>query len=432
VSRAGVLTVALVACLALLAACSGEGTTPSRPDASDSSPTQSSSTNAATASCSAISGRLVRAVQRYVDGYGVAMRSSRAADQPPAGPGNEDLQKILADSQADLQETGCDLDSFRGELEDGLEGVTARGPLARAVLLRLRASMTGRAATTASTITARPTDDLAEVLAGLAPDSVVRLAPGRHRLSRTLVVLQGVTIVGAGRDRTELVSRAAGSALLVLTDGRVELRRLTARHAGRSAASVLLGGPTASVVLDAVRIADAVGKKGQGGNGVLMTASEGQEQGRGTTLEVTGTEFRGNQAAGVLLTGGHRASVRRSTFVGNGQCGVCFADRSAGAVRTSRFARNDVGVAVLDGARPALLDDRFVGGQVGVQASGRSRPLVRASSINGAARAAMIFSERATGRVDRSTCTEVPYGIVVSGRALPFVGDNDCTIARSP
>jgi hypothetical protein len=270
------------------------------------------------------------------------------------------------------------------------------------------------------------------MLAELAPDSVVRLAPGRHRLSQTLVVLQAVTIVGAGRNRTELVSNAAGSVLLVLTDGRVELRGLTARHSGRSAASVLLGGPTSSVVLDAARIADASGKNGQGGNGVLMTASRGQEQGRGTTLEVTGTEFRGNEAAGVLLTGGHRTSVRRSTFVGNGQCGVCFADSSGGAVRTSRFSRNDVGVAVLDDARPALLDDRFTGGQVGVQASGRSRPLVRSSSVQGAARAAMIFSGRATGRVDGSTCTEVPYGIVVAGRALPFVGKNECTIARSP
>ena len=431
-SRAGVRAFALVALLVLVVGCSG-GRTPSRPDADSSrsnSPSPSASVSAAP-SCAAISTRLVDAVQRYVDGYGAPLRDDGAESGAQAGADDGDLQGALERSQADLRAAGCKLAAFRTRLDRGLQGVRARGPLARAVLLRLQASMTGQAATAAETVTARPGDDLPRVLARLAPGSTVRLGPGRYRLSETLVVLQGVTVVGAGRDRTRLTAAAAGSAVLVLTDGRVELRDLTLQHVGRKASSLLLGGPTSSVVLTGARVAGAAGRNGQGGNGVLMTADQGREKGRGTTLEVTATEFRGNVAAGILLTGGHQASVRRSTFVRNGQCGVCFADSSGGAVRDSRFTRNDVGVAVLDRARPALTSTTYVDGQVGVQASGESRPLVRSARVRGAARAGMIFSERAAGRVDGATCTEVPYGIVIVGRALPFLGDNDCALARS-
>jgi hypothetical protein len=192
-----------------------------------------------------------------------------------------------------------------------------------------------------------------------------------------------------------------------------------------------VGGPTSALVVTDVRLEGArATAKGVGGNAVLMTARAGATPDRGTTLQVTGASFAGNASAGVMLAGGHRASIRRSRFSGNGECGVCFLDASSGAVRSSRFVGNKVGVAALDRAKPLLLGDTFAGGAVGVQVSGRARAVVRRADVSGATRAAINFSDRTRGRVDRSTCADVPFGVVVAPDALPFVGDNDCAVAR--
>jgi nitrous oxidase accessory protein NosD len=319
---------------------------------------------------------------------------------------------------------------FRETFTAGLQDVRARGPVARAVLLRLTATMTGTAITTPRTVTVRPRQDLESVLATLASGSTVRLTAGRYRLSQSLVLFEGVTLRGTGRNRTSLVSTAGSAGVLVLTDGRVELRGLTLRHRGPRAGTLLMGGPSTSVVLTDAKVTGARrDKAGNGGNGVMMSAAPGAAA-RGTTLQVTATEVVDNAAAGVLLTGPHAASIRRSSFAGNGQCGVCFSGSSGGAVLTSRFTDNAAGVAVLDRARPVIADDVFRGGQVGVQASGHGAPEVRAVQIRKVTRAAVIFSGSSSGRIDGAHCTKVPYGIVVSPHALPYVGKNSCQLAK--
>ena len=95
------------------------------------------------------------------------------------------------------------------------------------MLLRLKASMSGASATGARPVTrdVSPGDDLATVLSQVAPGSTLRLTGGTYRLPQALVLLQGVTLVGRGSDRTVLRSTARDTSVLVLTDGRVDLRR---------------------------------------------------------------------------------------------------------------------------------------------------------------------------------------------------------------
>ncbi len=417
---------ALVACLVTVSGCS-QGDTPA-----DRTPSPSASAQAQKARCDKVTSRLLASVQQYVDGYGAPLATSGGADNRRPKGSEVDLRSALEDTKLSLQNLGCDFPTFQDDFRNGLEGVRTRGPVAHAVLLRLEASMTGAVGVAAETRTVRPGDDLARTVAGLAPGSVVRLVAGRYRLPEALVLLQGVTLRGKGRDRTTLVSAAPDADVLVLTDGRVELSDLTVRHTGTQPASVVMAGPTSSLVLTRARVAGArTGRPGQGGSGVMMTAQGGLEAHRGTTLELTGTELVDNDAAGVLLSGGHRASIRTSRFVRNGQCGVCFTGQSSGAVRGSRFDGNGAGAAVLDTARPLFSHDVFDGGQVGLQVSGRAAPLVKDVTVRGAARAAMIFSGTSRGRVDGSTCERVPYGIVVSPQAYPYLGDNSCAVARS-
>lgn len=414
---------AAISVVVLLATgCTGSSgsrtTTPASSTASSTSPALA---------CSQVSLDLVTAVQQYVDAYGSPVTgSSKTTTSDPDG---KKLQAAVRNAQTSLQNNGCDIAEFRSRFDKGLSGIKTRGPLAKAVLLRLTASITGTAKQAAATVSLTPKDDLPRRLAELASGSTVRLAAGTYRLTESLVLLEGVTIRGAGQGRTTLQTTAADTGILVLTDGRVELRELTLSHTGKALADVLVGGPTSSVVLTKMRLTGGRGSSATGGNGVLMT-SNGQGRNRGTTLEVTASTFDHNSAAGILLTDGHIASIRQARFEANDSCGVCFSGVSTGAVRNSVFVGNRVGAAILDQAKPALVSDTFEGGLFGIQASNKSTPVVESATVSGASRAAMIFADESAGRVDKSTCTKVPYGIVVSPRALPLLGDNNCELAK--
>lgn len=430
-----VAALATGAAVLMLTACSpgggsGDGSG-QRPDATGSPGTaRSSGPAAADDPCSHVPDLLVGAVQRYVDSYGTAVSGRTRSPATPAA-GDTELENALGQTRDEIARRGCDVAAFQDTLERALDGVTSDGPLARAVLLRLQASLTGQVGSTAETRDVTPGDDLARVLARVGPGSTLRLAAGTYRLADTVVLLQGVTLRGVGRTRTVLDTTGASAGFLVLTDGRVELDGLALRHRGDAAASGLIGGPTSSVVLTGVRVSGARGgASGSGGGaGVLMSGRDGAEGGRGTTLEVTRSVFADNSGAGILLTGRHRASIRGSRFLDNGQCGVCFTGRSSGALRDSTLRRNAAGVAVLDRSRPLLADDRITGGQVGVQASGSSRPELRRVVVDGARRAAMIFGDTASGRVDGATCRNVRFGIVIGPRTYPELGTNDCEVA---
>lgn len=428
--RAGVV---LLATLLALTGCAGGEDPASAP--SSPAPGSASSSASPGTDCDDVRATLVGAVQDYVDLYGPALSKGGPGSGRSVGGDDQELRTALATAQRSLQQAGCDLGAFREAFVRDLEDVTARGPLARAVLLRLTASLTGTLGQAAETVRLRPGDDLARELSRLAPGSTARLAAGTYRLRAPLVLLSGVTVRGVGRDRTTVTSTAAGSSVLVLTGERTELRDLALRHTGRRQASVLTGGPSSSVVLTSARLA---GARGSGrasaagvGSAVTMTARDGEDTDRGTTLEVTDTELVDNTASGILLAGAHRASVRGAVFRDNAQCAVCFAGASSGVVRRSTFTDNAVGVAALDESRPGVLRSRFTGGQVAVQASGTAAPVLRGLTVEGTARAAMIFGGRSRGRVDDTTCRRTPYGVVVTPKALPFLGDNRCDVARA-
>lgn len=386
--------------------------------------------------CRKVAPRVLAAIQTYVDAYGSPLAGTRTQPSRGSGPvsGDRALRSAIKRARENIDRHQCDAADYQQQISSGLADVTVRGPLARAVLLRLEASLSGASAVGAAPVTrvVGPRTDLAAVLAEVSPGSTLRLRSGTYRLDEALVLLQGVTLAGRGRGRTVLRSTAPDTALLVLTDGRVDLRDLSVRHAGGKPASVLVGGPSSSVALTGVTIGGARSGQGRaGGNGVLMSARNDAKASRATTLQVTGSSFSDNANAGILLTGGHRASIRRTRFDGNRQCGVCFADASSGVVHHGTFTANTVGVAALGRSRPAVLASTFSGGRIGVQAAGRAQVLVRDARISGADRAGMLFGDRSGGRVEDSSCRDVRLGIVVAPGAAPYLDRTSCTVVPS-
>lgn len=458
VTRA-VALVAAVAASVSVAACSTP--TPSAGSATAGQSSVPSGTAAANASggrpCSDAAAALVAAVGRAVASYDTPNAASSPVPADSAGtvtsaptpsstagtptttstagsPSTDpsgDLDAAASAARAAISRYGCAITTFRSDLETGLKTVPAQSPVAAAVLARLTASLTGQVAQQTTTRSVTPTDDLTTVLAQLAPGSTVLLQPGTYSLSRTLVLLDGVTLRGSGRETTVVRSTAPDAAVVILTAGRVEVSDLRLELDPGVPATGVVAGPQSSLVLSAVTVSGATATKaGLGGAGVQMSGQAGDRPAGVTTLQVTDSSFDHNAWAGIALGGGHRASVLRASFTANGQCGMCFLDASSGSVQDSRFSDDLVGLGANGTASPTWVGNTVTGGTVGVQLDGSATPTIQNLTVTGASRAAVIFSGRATGAIAQATCTSVPYGIVVADTAAPTLGDTTCTVAR--
>ena len=349
----------------------------------------------------------------------------------PSTDPSADLEAAASAARTAIGRYGCAVTAFRSDLETGLKAVPAQNPVAAAVLARLTASLTGQVAQQTTTRPVTPTDDLTAVLAQLAPGSTVLLQAGTYTLRRTLVLLDGVTLRGSGRDTTVVRSSAADAAVVILTSARVEVSDLRIELDPGVPATGVVAGPQSSLALSSVTVSGATATKGGlGGAGVQMSGQATDHPSRATTLQVTDSAFDHNAWAGIAMGGGHRASVLRASFTANGQCGMCFLDASSGSVQDSRFADNLVGLGANGTASPTWVGNTITGGTVGVQLDGTTTPTIQRLTVTGALRAAVIFSGRAAGAIAMATCTSVPYGIVVADTAGPTLGDTTCSVAR--
>lgn len=433
-------TAALVILAAVVSGCS-------TPGASTPSPTAPDPAAARALACRDAAAALVKTVDETVAWYDTsdasaspvatpgdgtptdAAASGSDNPSPDAAPAAPDLTAAVEAARTAITGNGCATAAFVAELKAGLAAIKPRGAIATAVLARVSATLTGRASQTADTRRVLPTDDLVQSLAEIGPGSTIELEAGTYALTSPLVLLDGITIKGAGRDRTVLSSSASGAAVLIVTSGRVELRDLALRLDAGTPASGILGGPTTSLLLSGVRVSGArATPESVGGAGIQLSGSRSGSA--GTTLEVTDSAFDDNGWAGIAVAGDHKVSVLRAAFSRNGQCGLCFLDASTGSVEDSTFDGNMVGLGATGTSSPTWLRNTVTGGTVGVQVDGTAAPTIDTITITGSSRAAAIFSARSAGVITHATCKGVHYGIVVADTAAPTLGDNVCQVAR--
>lgn len=439
--RFAACSAALAGVVLTVCACTGTGT-------GGSPPSTATGASSAPDRCAEAVTAIVAATQTYVDDFGAAgaaavptpatspTAGATASAAPSASPSSSGadatFQQALSAARTQLGESGCDAVRTRTALGSGLSTVRTDGPVAGAVLRQLTATMTGTSESVATTRTLAPGDDLLAAVAQLPAGSTIVLGPGTHHVDDVVVLLSPITIRGSGVTDTVLESDAADYAVLAIADGLVTLGNLTLRHTGKTPASVVLAGPSASVVVTASTVTGGVADPdGTGGAGILMYDTETRQRRAATSLEVTDSTFAGNGSAGIVLTGGHVASIASSTFTGNKQCGVCFLDASGGSVQDSTFTDNAVGVAATGAATPTVLLSSVRGGQVGLQAGDRSAPVLDRLTVSGASRAGLIWGGRAEGTIQGVTCTDVPFGLVVGPDVAPTVRNTTCALAPS-
>lgn len=441
----------VVVVVALLSAVLGACSTPAGPPSSATTAPGTSSGAGSARACSEAAAALVAAVGRAVAGYdqpnaatspqpattagsSTATATGTAATSGSTDPSTDpssDLSAAAAAARAAISRYGCPTSTFTADLKSGLGAVPTHSAIAAAVLARLTAGLTGQAGWQAETRSVTPADDLTQVLAQVAPGSTVILAAGTYPIARSLVLLEAVTVRGAGRDTTHLKASAPDAALVVMTAGLVEISDLRVELDPAVPASGIVAAPQSLLKLSSVSVSGATATPaGLGGAGVQMSGAATDRPSAATTLEVTDSQFDHNAWAGIAVGGGHRASVVRGSFTANGQCGVCFLDVSSGSVQDGRFTGDVVALGANGRATPTWLGNTITGGTVGVQLDGSAAPTIKDLSVTGASRAAVIFSGRSAGAIAGVTCTSVPYGIVVADTAAPTLGDTTCTVAR--
>ena len=436
-SRRRGATAVLLAVLMALGGCSSAATGgPTSP-----SPSPSASDGLSQPTCQQAAEQVVAAVRERVASYEVSTTSaSPSASSPaasgsptPSSPGTAQLDPLtaaVAGARETIAQRKCSQSQFTSDLQAGLATIHPKGTIARAVLERISATLLGKMGQDSETKAVWPTEDLAQAAAEVAPGSTLELQAGTYRLSDSLVLLDEVTIEGAGKGRTIIESTAPDAAIVVATASPVEVTNLSLLLEPKVPASGVVSGPTAQLVLTNVRISGATSGNSQGGAAVQLAGTANQAAGTQTTLEVTGSQFDHNSWAGITVSGGHRVSVVSSTFSDNGQCGVCFLDAGSGSIDKSTFTNDAVALGATGTSAPVLLRSTISGGTVGIQVADKAAPIVDNVRITGAARAAVIFSGTAGGSMTNVTCAKNKYDIAIATTATPSLGKNSCTLVR--
>lgn len=423
--------VALVVLAGVLAGCTVEPA---------AAPSAASTEVARLQACAAAATSIVTAAEELVAEYelpgldpSATLAPGATATPAPAPTSSGDtITDAVTSARATRDELGCDREQFAEDLESGLASIEPSTPIAAAVWRRVSASVLGTVEQEARVWEMTADDDILDVLARAADGSTIVL-PAETAVDGTLVLLAGITLRGAGSDRTVLRSSAPDAAIMVVTDGLVRLEAMTLQLGSEHPASGVVAGPSASIVLTGVRITGAATEgegASAGGAGVYLSAQGSEGSGRGTTLEITDSLFDGNAWAGLAVTGGHRVSIESTTFRGNGGAGIVFLDQSSGSVGSSAFTDNAVGVAAAGASTPAIVGSTFSGGTVGLQADASAAPAIEGVTVTGASSAAIIFGGESGGSVNDATCRDVSHGIVIGDAAAPSLGSNDCSIAR--
>jgi parallel beta-helix repeat protein len=429
---ARVCTVAVT--LAVVAACAG---TPSAPE--PPAQTTSATADVREEECDGAAVEVVDAVERLVGTYAApALDAATEGSEPQSSagvdPGDaaDELGAAVERAQRTVDRLGCDPSAFNANVSAGLATITPSGPVATAVWRRVTASVLGEAEREPGERSVTGEEELLDAIARSAPGSTIVLPAGTTDLGGPIVLLDGLTLRGQGRDATTLVSSTAEAAVIVATDGLVALEDLTLRLESDDPASGLVAGPSASVALDRVRITGATRAEedGAGGAGVFMSAEGDAGSGRGTTLEVTDSAFEDNAWAGIAVAGGHRVSIEGATLTDNGEVGILFLDSASGSVANSSFTGNRIGLAATGSARPIWLSSVVSGGSIGMQVDGSVEIRMQGMRVTGASSAAMLVGGEVTGAITDLTCEDTSYGIVVGDRAAPTLTDNDCPLAR--
>ncbi len=254
---------------------------------------------------------------------------------------------------------------------------------------------------------------LEEAVEAIEPAGTVYLEAGTYRLSAPLEVDKPLYLVGAGSERTEIVSEGEGFVLRFSGDGLLGISDLTFRHTGEAWADVVLV-ESGEVEIARSRFTGASGaglRLGGTTTGTVQDSAASQNGwGIGFVVEGNATPtLRGNDCSensyGIRINDSAGPTLEGNTCRENRLDGIRFDDNAGGTAQGNECSGNRSGIVVSTSAHPVLKENICTGNDmIGIQ-----------------------FMDDATGLVRRNECTGNLGGIGVADRAWPRLEENICS-----
>jgi len=203
--------------------------------------------------------------------------------------------------------------------------------------------------------------DLAEAIRKAGPGDVIEIAPGRHTLRERIIVNKPLTIRGAGRNRTHLLSSEELFAIQFIGTEPWTLEGLTIEHVGEAVADVVVveGG---DITTRGCRFTGAVfhekAEQLRGGSGIVLRGNA-----RGLVFECI---CDGNALRGIAVWDQARPVLEGNTCENNTQDGIAYLENAGGTARKNTCRGNGLyGIYIAKGANPKLEDNQLSGNKAG-------------------------------------------------------------------
>lgn len=382
---------ALLGLLLTLAACQGPTETPPTPTTTTSAPTNSAEPTSPTpttdpvdamadaTTCPELAGLVIDGLQVHIDAYATAAPQQVARFSTELRPDLERLATTAGRTAADL---GCTGPAYRDLLAAELERLRPGTGVQRAVAGTFVSGLLGGDDPSdpgASTFEVATVDELQAAVAQAGTGSTIELAAGDYAIEESLVLLRGMTLVGAGRDATTITSTAGGAAIIVGTSDAATLRDVTVVNEASNASVVAVtrGGLS---VQDVVLEGGRRDTEGAGGFGLVLAPDTTLERG---SHRVVDTTLRDNDGGGILADGPITPAFTRLEVEATTGCAVCWIGASGGRLSGATITGGDTAVRVEGTASPAITDLTAEDATIGAIIIGTSTPTITDSSLTG-------------------------------------------------
>ena len=264
------------------------------------------------------------------------------------------------------------------------------------------------------TVDIGPHDDFQVVLADLPPGATVRLAAGIYHLDAPLQFERPVTLLGAGRDSTRIVSTSERVAVSYEGDGTLTIEDLTFSHEGGSWANVLV-----------VRRGEVMIRDGAFTGGVARWYWE--EVNEGPPAGVSWDEVMQDRGYGLLLLNDARAEVTSTTFNGNGWAGIAVFGRSSALLEGNHGSSNEgFGFYFADDATGTVSNNRLEANTFsGIVVEHQARPTLSGNTILNNNAFGIFYSSASGGEARNNIIENNGFdGVGVLDMAAPTLADN--------
>jgi parallel beta-helix repeat protein len=261
---------------------------------------------------------------------------------------------------------------------------------------------------------------LEEAILAASSGQTIFLEAGIYHLATPLDISKPVSLIGAGMDETEIVSRAEGYVVWFSGEGPFTVEDVAFRHEGRAAADVAIaeGG---EIAFTRCLFEGAVLVEGQRETAGLRLQGS-------TTGVVRDCVARGNEGAGIQATDHAQMTLEMNTCIANWR-GIAYYGHASGVARNNKCSDNQVlGIGYFDNATPLGQQNECIGNAYdGIAVQDDAQPRLEANICRDNTVAGIGYYQNAGGSARENRCNANEHtGILVTGQAQPTLEGNTC------